>query len=107
MTDMTANLEPWTTVFELYLKRIGMWKTQRVCRSTLFPAFFIFGNPHAVEGTINKDQRDDEEKHANACFDSLIGHGHGDFSGEQTKQRGEFDNRIHRHRAGVLEGIAH
>ena len=58
----------------------------------------IFWNPHAVERAVNEDQGSDKEEAADHVFGGLVFHGHGDFHGEQAKERGELDYRIHCHR---------
>ena len=34
------------------------------------------------------------QEHADGGFGALLFHGHRDFHGQQTKQRGEFDHRV-------------
>src|SRR5579859_5654273 len=77
------------------------------CSNGLFPDLLVFRNAHAIKRAIDKGQRDDKEENTNSRLQTLIGHRHRDFRGEQAEERGEFDDGIHRHRAGVLERIAH
>src|SRR5437667_4714369 len=58
----------------------------------------LFRNPHAVKGTVNEKERDQKEEDANASLERGVGHGYGDFHGEQAEESGEFDHRVHRHR---------
>jgi len=57
---------------------------------------FFLWDAHAVEGAIDEDEGDDEEERADASFQVLIFHGHGDFHREQAEQRGEFDHGVQR-----------
>src|SRR5260370_32088232 len=64
---------------------------------------------HAVETTVYEDYRYSEEDHGEARRQgrTLLGgeiDGHG--NGQQFEQRGELDDRVEGHTAGVLEGIA-
>src|SRR5260370_3603191 len=64
---------------------------------------------HAVETTVYEDYRYSEEDHGEARRQgrTLLGgeiDGHG--NGQQSEQRGELDDRVEGHTAGVLEGIA-
>ena len=67
---------------------------------------FLHGNPHGIERAMNKHQGGDEEKSADAQLQGLIVHVDRHFHGEQTEERGEFNDRIQRHRGSVLERIA-
>src|SRR5208283_1324719 len=78
-------------------------------RDLRFRVGIIFRNPHAVERAIDENKRDEEETYADDHLRHLMLflHGHRDFRREQAKQSGEFDHRVHGHRAGVLERVAH
>ena len=61
---------------------------------------------HAVEAPVDEEQGDGEEG------DGQQGLPEGrdlqrQLDGEQAEQRGELDDRVHRHRTGVLERVAH
>src|SRR5258705_9705984 len=43
----------------------------------------VLGNPHPVERAIDEDERDHEEERADAGFQGLVFHCHGDFHREQ------------------------
>src|ERR1022692_3348540 len=67
-------------------------------------------NPHAVKAAIHERHRNEEEdraEHGRERIALLVVQRHRQFYGQQPEQRGELDDRIQRHRAGVFERIAH
>ena len=69
---------------------------------------FLAGrDPHPVEGTVDEDQRDEEEDHGHAEFQAGVLHRYGDLHGEQAEERRELDHRIQGDRRGILERVAH
>src|SRR5689334_18406158 len=76
----------------------------------LTPPALLGLDAHAVERPPHEHHRHREEErggHAGQPGAVLSGEGHRELDGEQPEEGGEFDDRIHRHRRGVLERIAH
>ncbi len=65
---------------------------------------------HGIERTPDEDLSDDEEnsgdRHCLTDADLTI-HRYGQFHGQQSEQRRKLDDRIHGHRRGIFERIAH
>src|SRR5690606_10540959 len=62
---------------------------------------------HAVEGAPDEDERDGQEYPGETQGQPAVLDADGELDGEQTEEGSELDHRVHGHRGGVLEGIAH
>src|SRR5437660_12757379 len=70
----------------------------------------VFPDAHPVEGTVDEEERDDEEgRRENVGQSCAVLRGrqlHRKLDGEQTEERRELDDRVERDRRRVLERIA-
>src|ERR1039457_5565956 len=83
---------------------------QELAGGSACPTQLVFAlDAHTVEATVYEDHRDREEDHGEARSQGrtlLGGEVNGKVNGQQSEQRGELDDRVECHGAGVLEGIA-
>src|ERR1035437_2926472 len=76
------------------------------------PGRLVFAlDAHAVEATVDEYHRDREEDLGEARRQRVVlavlpRKLDGERNGQQSEQRGELDDRVQGHAAGVLEGIA-
>src|SRR5262249_2777771 len=62
----------------------------------------LAGDAHAVERAHHEDGRDAEEGEGEDVAQPRLQR-HRQLDGEEAEQRGELDDRVHRHRRGILE----